>query len=365
MVWISKLGIHNCRVLNEVDITLGRQANIIYGDNASGKSSLLEAITVLARGRSFRTPRIQELISYQQDKLIVNAHLEEGHLLNAYPVGISKNAQETRIRINYTDTQQQAELSAHIPITLIHPESVELLTGSPSHRRAFLDWIAFYRFADFNTVWRQYQRILKQRNICLREPKQRYALNQWTEQLIKLQPALYHYRLQALESLNFALQHLYTLIEPVGLPHLSLSTGFPQEIAPDQISVLQDFYFKKAEAELKQGMSLYGAHRADLNILLKDIPVNRIASRGQLKLLTVGLLLAQSYAISELSTKRGIIAIDDLAAELDAANQQALYQSLQATQQQLIITSTRPEPLISWLNDSRMFLVKQGVVSAV
>ena len=365
MVWISKLGIHNCRVLTDVETNLDEQANIIYGDNASGKSSVLEAITILAKGRSFRTPRIQEVITYQKDSLVVNAQLEAGQLTNTYPVGISKNSQKTCIRINHQDVKQQAELSIHLPITLIHPESVELLTGSPNNRRAFLDWIAFYRFPDFHSLWRQYQRVLKQRNSCLKETGQRQTLNHWTELLIKLQPDLYFYRLQALQALNSALASTYSLLEPVGIPQLKLSTGYPGEIAPNQIELLQAFHTKKLAYELQHGISLYGAHRADLSILLNNIPVQRIASRGQLKLLTIGLLLAQSYAISEYSSKRGIIAIDDLASELDLANQHVLYKALRATTQQLIITSTRPEYLQGWLTNARMFHLKQGLITSM
>jgi DNA replication and repair protein RecF len=125
---------------------------------------------------------------------------------------------------------------------------------------------------------------------------------------------------------------------------------------------LKQFFRDKAEQELKQGFSLYGAHRADLHILLDGIPAVRVASRGQLKLLSVGLLLAQSHAIADDATKRGIIAIDDLASELDEQNQQALYNTLRTTQQQLLITGTHHQPMKNWVVDARVFHVKHGQV---
>ena len=364
-MWLNKLTIQNCRILDQIDLELDQHANFLHGANASGKSSVLEALALLARGRSFRTPRIQEVIQRGAAEVTVSARVEEGQLATSYPLGISKNPGNTRIRINHADVQQQAELSAHIPLTLVHPGSVELITGSPAGRRAFLDWIAFYRFADFHATWRQYQRVLKQRNVCLRDPRQRYALPQWTEQLIALQPALYRFRIQALEALNLALQTANSLLETASLPTLQLSSGFPQGVNPHDQTALQQCFLDRQEAELKQGFSLYGAHRADLHILLQNIPAVRVASRGQLKLLAVGLLLAQSHAVSELPTKRGIIAIDDLAAELDEHNQEALYQTLKATQQQLFITSTRPDSLKNWGDQARVFHVKQGRITAV
>jgi DNA replication and repair protein RecF len=359
-VWLSKVTVSNCRVIASLELELAPHANVLYGNNASGKSSLLEALAVLSRGRSFRTPRIAELIRQGEHELVVGARVEDGIGGSRYPVGISKSTQTTRIRINHADVQQQAELSSHLPLTLIHPGSVELVTGSPALRRAFLDWIAFYRFADFNQAWRNYQRILKQRNACLRDPRQRYALTQWTEQLIALQPVLYRYRVCALSALQTDLQISAALLANAGLPRLELGSGFPAAIDLTDLEQLQQFFRDKQEQELKQGFSLYGAHRADLHILLEGIPAVRVASRGQMKLLAVGLLLAQSHAAADAADKRGIIAIDDLASELDEQNQQALYNTLRTTQQQLIITGTHHEPLRQRFSDARVFHVKHG-----
>ncbi len=363
-MWLSRVAVTACRAVTSTELGLAQHANILYGDNASGKSSLLEALAILSRGRSFRTPRVAEVIRRGESELTVSARVEDGLIPGThYPVGISKTTSVTRIRINHADVLQQAELSAHIPLTLIHPGSVELVTGSPALRRAFLDWIAFYRFQDFNLTWRTYQQVLKQRNACLRDVRQRFALGQWTQQLVALQPALYRYRLMALEALQVALQTAQVLLNAVGKPHLQLTTGFPGGIDVLDTDALKSFFQSKAEMEMKQGFSLYGAHRADLNILLDGMPATRVASRGQLKLLAVGLLLAQSHAVSETATKRGIIAIDDLASELDEHNQQALYNVLHDTRQQLIITGTRHEPLLNGIRQARVFHVEHGFVS--
>lgn len=362
-MWLSKVTVNNCRVIIDATLGLAPHANVLYGNNASGKSSLLEAIAVLSRGRSFRTPRIAELIRRGADELLVNARVEDGIAGESYPIGISKNSQTTRIRINHADIQQQAELSSHLPLTLIHPGSVELVTGSPSLRRAFLDWIAFYRFADFNPTWRHYQRVLQQRNACLRDPTQRYALPHWTEQLVNAQPLLYRYRIKALEALQTNLQWATDLLASTGFPQLHLTSGFPAHVDLEDTKQLHTFFHDKQAQELKQGFSLYGAHRADLHMVLEGVPAVRVASRGQLKLLAVGLLLAQSHAAAETVAKRGIIAIDDLASELDEQNLQALYNTLRTTQQQLIITGTHPAPLRQRFHDARVFHVEHGQVT--
>ncbi len=366
-MWISKLTVQNCRIITEAQLELSTGTNILVGHNASGKSSLLEALCLLARGRSFRTPRINEVIHNQATEITVSAKLstENG---TVYPIGIRKTAHDTFIRINHADIPQQAELSLHLPLTLIHPGSIELLTGGPQIRRAFIDWIAFYLFSDFHSAWRQYQRVLKQRNACLRDPKQRFLLNHWTEQLITWIPVLHHYRSLALQSLEQALTTYMPLLTQQSYPQLRLSSGFPQEIAVDNADALLSFFHSKREMELKQGFTLYGTHRADLTIMLQNVVAVRIASRGQLKLLAVGLLLARTQAIQTSNNPeltRSVLAIDDLAAELDEQNQQALYNTLQQTRQQLILTSTRQDTLPTIFPEAKMFHVKHGVIQSM
>ncbi|QLQ33301.1 MAG: AAA family ATPase [Candidatus Thiothrix singaporensis] len=128
-MWLSKVAVSNCRIVACAELELAAHANVLHGDNASGKSSLLEALAVLSRGRSFRTPRISELITRGTNELTVSARIEDGIAGGGYPAGICKSNQATRIRINHADAAPQAELSAHIPLTLIHPASVDLVTG--------------------------------------------------------------------------------------------------------------------------------------------------------------------------------------------------------------------------------------------
>lgn len=367
-VWLKQLSIENCRLIAKWDIELSDSANLIIGDNASGKSSLLEALSILARGRSFRTPRIREVIRRDTEQLTVTGRIHDDSLQSDYPIGISKTAQSTRIRVNHADVNQQAELSSHLPLTIIHPDTITILTGAPGHRRALLDWVAFYRSKDFHQYWKNYQRILKQRNSCLRDPQQRYALQHWTEQLIKLQPRIHHFRQDALQAIIDALSSMDSLFKQHGKLVLKLYSGFPGNIDLRDEEQLKTFFAAKQAQEIDQGMTLYGCHRGDLNVLFESLPVAQFASRGQLKMFGIALLLAQSEAITTKDTKRGIIAIDDLASELDKDNQDLLYRILEQTKQQMIVTGTRPPDgdFAHILNDrAKMFHVEHGQISAV
>lgn len=365
-MWLQQIGVQNCRLIEDQAVVLSPQVNVFTGDNASGKTSLIEALCILSRGRSFRTQRIADVIRQGCDALTITGRIGDEAAAIDYPLGITKGRDgSTRIRINHADVNQQAELSRHLPLTVIHPDTVELLTGPPANRRALLDWIAFYREADFHLDWKNYQRILKQRNACLRDPRQREALAEWTRELLRLQPRIYQFRCHALQALEQALQQVAPLLTAMGSVGLKLSTGFPQHVQMDDMAGLQAFFQERQEQELRHGVSLYGAHRGDLLVTLNAEPAARMASRGQLKLLGIALLLAQSEAITNDGVKRGIIALDDLASELDNSNQRLLYQVLGHTRQQLMITGTRQPPADYLPTGSRLFHVEHGKVSLV
>ncbi len=364
-MWLKQLTVENCRVIERAVLALSPRTNLLIGDNAAGKSSLLEALAILSRGRSFRSPRIQEVIRYGAETLTVAGKVDSSVVSAEYPIGISKTAQLTRIRINHADISQQAELSSHLPLTVVHPDTLDILSGSPAQRRALLDWVAFYRSADFHQDWRSYQRVLKQRNVCLRDEQQRFALQHWTDKLAALQPTIHRARCDALDALNRVLDTLASLFTHTGMPELKLQSGFPATVKPDDYESIRRFLQARQAHEIQHGLSLYGCHRGDLQVTLNGILAARYASRGQLKMLGVALLLAQSQAITTETSKRGIIAIDDLISELDMENQTLLYRVLEQTEQQLIVTGTQAPGGKHLMGAGKMFHVKHGIFNEV
>lgn len=367
-MYLEQVTIENCRSIRSSQLQLSPQINFIRGDNAAGKSSILEAIHILSTGRSFRTPRIQEVIQHGKNHVLVAAKLiSESYSQTypqGYPLGIQKTPRTTHIRINHQDVKQQSELTRHLPFAIIHPETFNLITGGPAIRRALVDWVAFYRSTEFHDLWRQYQRILQQRNACLRDSAQRYSLGYWTEQLIKLVPILHQKRLEALKWLEQGVDRYKHLIASMGVLELKLSSGFPAYLDTTQPQEMLYFLQSKQQQEIAQGFSLYGAHRVDLHIHLAGQLAERVASRGELKLLSIAFLLAKSYAIADQASERGLIGVDDLAAELDDKNQLLLYETLLTTQQQLVITGTRlPTSLNLAATPAHLFTVQEGVVT--
>lgn len=355
---LEQLSINQCRIIEQAELSFSPGVNLICGDNGSGKSSILEAVTILSRGRSFRSARIADVIQHKHESLLIRAKVSDAD--NQFNIGIERSRTSTRIRVNQQDINTQAALSRFLPVSVIDPNSIELLTGSPSLRRSYIDWIAFYLFPEFHKVWQSYQRILKQRNLCLRVPSYLSALPVWTDELIKSQIRIQDYRERALLMLVPQLDFLSKALLGGETLSIKLTTGFAQGMDLSEDSQ-RAFYLEKRESEIKSARTLSGAHRADLQVLFNQQVAQHTASRGQLKLIAIAMLLAQSRSIDLTNERMGIIAIDDLAAELDTENKQKLLATLRGLGQQLLLTTTQSES-IPLMPDDRMFHVKHGKV---
>lgn len=364
-MWIKTLSVKNCRLLKENTLELSPNLNIFIGDNASGKTSLLESIYLLSSGRSFRTSHISDVISHNESGILVTANVQNNNASDCSHIGIEKTASKTRIRIDKKDINSQAKLSQYLPITIIHPDSISLITGSPTLRRSYIDWIAFYLFPDFYPKWKSYQRILKQRNLCLKESKHQDTLEKWTDELIALQPDITHFRTLALEALEpYLIKCAEKLLKDKDI-RIEFHSGFPQGVSLDRDS-LAKYYMSKLKYDIAIKRTSSGVHKANLKFFIDNKSAESSASRGQLKLLSIALLLSQSSTIqkSEEQNHRGILLLDDFTSELDLNNEGHLVRYLKELKQQIIITTTRKQSKNLDLN-GKMFHVEHGVITEI
>jgi len=359
-MWIKNLSVSNCRIIQNENLELSPGVNLIIGENASGKTSLLEALSLLSTGRSFRSSYINDVITNGSDCILVTAKLANDYNSETIHIGVQKTAKETTIRMNQQDIKSQSELSRHIPLTVIHPASSELISGGPKFRRSYIDWITFYLFPEYVQIWKSYKHILNQRNSCLKSVKHRPSLSYWTEELIKIQPDIHQYRTQSLKKLQKILTDVnFALLKDQEI-ELELIAGLQTASSLSlQHNDLLKFYADKLEYDLATKRTNYGVHRSDITIKLNGTDAKKSASRGQLKILAISLLIAQSKVITTEQGK-GIILIDDLDAELDQSNKSILLNYLISLNQQLIITSTKDLEINA--SNLKMFHVKHGVI---
>ncbi|MBF6058933.1 DNA replication/repair protein RecF [Thiomicrorhabdus heinhorstiae] len=361
MTQISRLSLQNFRNCRQVDLDLGAQLNLIVGDNAAGKTSLIEAVWLLATGRSFRTQKVQHLIEHEQAQCTVFAKLISG---GDHPVehrlGLTKQLHNTQLRLNGESVSSQSEIAQRLPVQLLTPESHKLLEEGPKARRRFMDWGCFYQFPEFHPLWRHYKRGLAQRNHALKQKLPQSQVQLWDDMLVSQALQIDHYRQDYLQQLT---PYLNTFCDAL-MPELKQSVACQYRAGwPKNTDNLLTLFRQNFSKDRQVGHTQYGAHRADIRFKLDQQEAIHGLSRGQQKLFVCALLLAQACLHEKISREPVIMLIDDLPAELDEKHRLKLLELLDMLNIQHLITTTSKD-LIPILkpDQARIWQVTSGQI---
>lgn len=357
-MYLTQLDIHQVRNLFEVKIKPSKRCNYIFGANASGKTSVLEAIYLLSIARSFRTTHIKHVISYEHQSLQVFARIENENKVST-PIGLERSSHKTRIRINGLDVKQVSELSSLLPVQIINPDVHKLLEQGPKYRRQFIDWGVFHVEHSFLQAWQQYYRVLKQRNAALRRKQDRKSITLWDEQLIQYAKTI------TLSRENYLLDFL-----PIFNKYVEKLMGLDVSICYQRGWNCEQSFTETLENSFQKdtfkGFTSFGPHRADLEISYQGNLVQNSFSRGQQKLLVCAMRLAQINHLKKVTSQQSILLVDDLAAELDIEHRQNLIELLIDTEAQLFVTATEKNSFVLPQEiESKMFHVEHGVLKEV
>lgn len=325
------LDVFSVRNIREASLTPSPAINLITGANASGKSSLLEAIFILGRARSFRTTHIKQAIAFDQTHLVVSAqNRQQGESLSR--IGIQIDAKQCEIRID-GENRQKSDLAYALPVQLIDPKSYRLLDAGPQVRREFLDWGIFNQHKQFLGHWRKYTKALQQRNSLLKS-RQLRQIPAWDRELSEHGKVINQFRQVYVAELvpvfNETARQFLTEVQP----DVRFHPGWADE-AELELSLKQDL-----DRDLRYGFTHSGPHRADFISYCDKRPAKDFLSRGQQKLYVLALLMAQVTLLNRISPNACCILIDDLAAELDTENKAKLLKYLAELDCQVFITST-------------------------
>lgn len=356
---LLKLSVNNLRNLKDVEIRPSPGFNLIVGPNASGKTSLLEAIYLLGFAKSFRTSNPKKIINNEQDELTVFGQISQ-ESDRVIPVAIRRSRKELQIKLDNRMLRKRSELSLNLPLQIINPESHRILEQGPKFRRHYLDWGVFHVEHRFLQAWKDYFHILKQRNAALRHFVTDGIVRAWDEGLIEKADVINHYRCGYL-------QQLAPIFEKIGHEVFdldALSIGYRPGWTKEQS--YSDALNLSLERDKASGYTHCGPHRSDIAIKIAGQPALEFASRGQQKLIITALKLAQVALLKERSGKSCPVLVDDLASELDEENRAKLLQALDNLGTQVFITLTE-ESLVDMdeIRDKKMFHVKQGTIKEV
>jgi len=356
---ITQLVINQFRNLAEVKLEPIMGMNAFYGQNGSGKTSILEAIYFLGMGRSFRTHCVQRIIHHQADQFILFAQIQRDDQVQ--PVGVERSRQgDKKIRLNGETICSLAPLAKQLPLQLLTTESHRYFHDGPKPRRQFLDWGVFHVEPQFYPVWQQFQKALRQRNAGLKSQLPRHEIEVWNQEIVRLSALLDRYRKDYIAHLNPLLTDLLAIVLPESNLHLRYSRGWSLE------RDLSEVLAASLSRDQQLGYTQYGPQRADLQLYAETTPVCDFLSQGQQKLATYALHLAQGLLLQKLTAQSPIYLIDDLPSELDPEKRRFVATILTQLHAQVFITGITPTELSDMLpnQQSQMFHVKHGQIHA-
>lgn len=353
---LDRMTVQDFRCIAEADLEFDSRCNLVSGANASGKTSLLEAIFFLGRGRSFRTPRNETLIRKGADDLLLTGRLGVS-AGGVRPVGIRYGRDGFEAKAGGVRLNSLAELATVLPVQAIDPEVHRLVEEGPQERRRYLDWGVFHVEPTFVDHWRRYQRALKQRNAALRGQMPDNLVRAWDAELSQSGELLAQSRRDYFESLRPTVAEMGARL--LGSPvDLGLSDGWAA--GTPLASAIEQSWARDRE----RGTTHVGPHRADLSIRVGGDQARHRVSRGQQKLTAAAMLLGQLQCDALRGSPTAALLVDDPAAELDAANLERLINAVLALPAQLFVTALDPSvPALDRLPAARRFHVEHGKIA--
>jgi DNA replication and repair protein RecF len=356
---LTRLALRDFRRFETVELQPGSGVNVLSGANGAGKTSVLEAVHLMAYGRSFRGRVRDGLVRDRASALEVFVEWEEpGAAGTPRRAGLRHSGQEWTGRLDGRDVSHLGQLCAALAVVTFEPGSHALIAGGAENRRRFLDWGLFHVEPDFLPLWRRYARGLKQRNALLKSGGATAQLDAWDHELADAGELLTAFRERYLVENTPGVMEVNTrLTRDLSIAGLEFQPGWRRQ----DVS-LADALLLGRERDRVVGYTSVGPHRADWSLRFGGLPDRNALSRGQTKLAALSVLLAQAGDYAKRQGHWPVIALDDLPSELDRDHQQRVLAFLheQVGLQMFITANEVPDRLLDLLPAATLFHVEHG-----
>ena len=354
---LTQLNITNFRNIENAELTPVQGVNLIIGNNASGKTSLLEAIYYLSHVRSFRTQHVTDLIQRQNPYLQLVANIETIEE-QTIPLGIRRSRNKSQIRVNKQPIKRVSDIAAQFPVLAIHPDSYKLITGNAAQRRQYLDWGVFHVEHGFFQAWQRFKKALAQRNASLKS-KQKFEVCQlWNQEINNTAHYIDQLRQQYFDKLLPYFIFLTKQFFTDDIIDIEYKRGWSDD--KQLIELLEE----NLQKERLRGYTTTGPQRAEITIKVNNQSAQTCISRGQQKTLVALMRLAQAMQFTEATKKPCVLLYDDLAAELDEKHRNQILAVLSTMNIQLFLTAIEKQQIdLSAWPVKRMFHVEHGQLS--
>jgi len=350
-VSLRHLSLSNVRCIESADLAIPDGLTLLWGPNGSGKTSVLEAIYILGRGRSFRIRNSERLIRYGQTQLRVIGQVS-GPLSDTKTLGVEVSRTGTIARIAGRPADSLAELSSTFAVQVIDPGVHRLVEEGGYRRRRWMDWAVFHVEPQFVETWLRYMRTVKQRNAALKLDSDQAAV--WDPELARLGESIATYRGRLLEALQ-----PYWQEEVAALSGLDVELHYQRGWSQDH--TLEEALVASRARDATRHLTHTGPHRADVALRLHSRSARDVLSRGQQKLVAIAMTLAQLRLLQQVSNLVPTLLLDDPAAELDGEHLERFIARVALLRCQRVVTSLHAESRLFGAPD-RTFCVERGRV---
>lgn len=357
-MYIQSLELKNYRNYDRLIIEFSSGTNILYGDNAQGKTNILEAVYLGATTKSHRGSKDKEIIRFGENESHIRIHLMKqdiGHQIDMH----LKKSRTKGAAIDQIPIKRSSDLLGFVPVIFFSPEDLSIIKNGPSERRKFLDIelsqlekMYLHQLSSYNKVMAQRNNLLKQ---LVYQRELLDTLDSWDLQLVKYGSEVIRYRRKFIEDLNEIIREI----------HKNLTGKKEKIVLKYDYSVNYDEFLtvlqRKREIDLKYASTGVGPHRDDIEFLVNGIDIRRFGSQGQQRTAALSLKLAQIELVKRQTGETPILLLDDVLSELDSSRKNYLLDSIKDIQ--TLITCTGLEEFInSHLQIDKMFQVKSGKI---
>ncbi len=376
---VKKIKVIHFRNFLELSIYFNPFLNIFIGDNAQGKTNIIEAVYTLLRGYSYRTRDDQNLIYWNMNQGYLLGEVQKDQdifQINILLQNVKKNYIQLKkinkiIKVNKKNQKKSWLLKKFHPV-IFTPEDLQIIKSSPSVRRKFLDEVIINLLPVYERYLKDYHHILFQRNILLKNSKNRSEINHqlevWDYKIIELGTQIILFRIKVLQKLNQKAKILHQKMtenkETIKLKyHSNVLTNYTDD--PEEISKIMEYKLHQAiEKDFNLKMTTIGPHRDDFAVMNNAVDLGIYGSQGQQRTAALSLKLAELELFQEKEDEYPPLLLDDVMSELDLSRRRFLMKLIQDRSMQTFITSISLDDLtqLEMKKNLKLFQVNNGIV---
>ncbi len=372
-MYLKTLHLRQFRNYQEQKVEFTAAKTILVGNNAQGKSNLLEAVELLATLRSHRMARDRDLIREGEPVAQIQANLERQNGISDLTLTLRRNGRRS-VALNGESVRRQMDFLGVLNAVQFSSLDLDLVRGGPDGRRNWLDTLLIQLEPIYAHIWQQYNQVLRQRNAFLKQAQDSASSTQNLEQLAVWDAQLATTGTKVIRRRDRAIQRLAPIaatwhanisgstevLQIKYLPSVPLTQNHPEEVQLAFLTKIQ----QRSVAELYRGTTLVGPHRDEVELTINQTPARQYGSQGQQRTLVLALKLAELQLIEEVVKEPPLLLLDDVLAELDPSRQNQLLDAIQDRFQTLITTTHLSSFDSQWLNSSQVLLVSAGEISS-